>query len=111
MLRGIFNIYTIEYTGFDVKNLILCSLIVVLQAQYIYSQDETWDLHQLSGAGETVKNGLVAVAAGQVVNWTFSSFNFFIYGADWGLPTRASIQRNFTTPWKWEHLDNFVVNR
>ena len=93
------------------KKWLLCSFILILHTHYAFSQNYTWDLHQLSGASETLKSGLFAVAAGQVVNWTFSLFNQYIYGAEWGLPNRQSVQRNFTSAWKWEADDDFVVNQ
>jgi len=87
----------------------LC-LLLFIQIQSAFSFDEEWDKSQITGFGDTLKQGTFASGQTLFSNGVLMLINK-ICGFHWGSPTLEYIKGNFTTPWEWESTDGFTVNQ
>jgi len=94
--------------------------VFLLSARYGYSQDTldepefpgnmAWDDPVSRGLGANLRHGLMACGVSLLSNGVLTLFNAYVTRMPWALPSAASVRRNFTTPWKWEDTDGFLVN-
>ncbi len=85
-------------------------LLAFIQIQFAFSQDKEWDNPEPREFRDTVVHALIASGETLLSNGTLMLINT-IYGTPWALPTEDSIKGNFTTPWKWESRERFIVNQ
>ena len=92
----------------------LLLLFFLIQAQFVFSQDEEASdskSQPARGAKEIVIHGLIGTAETLFVNGALVFYNTVLKQEPWAGGTLQSIKRNFTSPWKWEETDGFKVNQ
>ena len=82
-----------------------------VQVTYVFSYDRAWDAPASSDLKDAFIPGLIATGETLLSNGVVMLFNRYISNMPWAFPTAESIHGNFTTPWKWEDTDGFLVNQ
>ena len=100
-----------EKTGKRELCLVIIILVMLFQANDLFSDEITWDLAESRSFGKMIVPGLIASGETLLGNAIPILFNGLVMRFGWSYPTATSIRKNFSEPWDWDDTDDFLVNQ